>query len=287
MQSREIARYIERRVPSNHVVVPHPDHPNMLLGPDVIIGGDGRLSAIFVLRGNDSLMHLRAKLISARLILPLNTRMVLYLSSDRSLSYDLEVSFDVIARARQRRLLLPTANQDQDERVRVTDLIAVRRDNNARAAAILQIVDLRGKEVRSARRLKSVTRSLQGARTSDMGQNRIASELVLRRRQAIVAVVSGTVVTPIMDTGQSFRSRASSVLYAGLVGTFTLDNGVPYPDSLRPHIALVPKIPQSRVDPAKPSRACAFAGWALIASQSAEDVSEVAERLQRFFEKIK
>jgi hypothetical protein len=66
--------------------------------------------------------------------------------------------------------------------------------------------------------------------------------------------------------------------------SYRLDHGVPHTEGqLRPNILLVERWPESGLDPMKPVRAAAFAGWACTAAQSSEDLSLLFGRLEELF----
>ncbi len=281
-----LAKYIDRRVPADHLVVPFPDPPNMLLAPDILVGGDGRLSAIFVVQRNTSMGTLRARLISARLLLPVHTRMLLFLSVDRQVPYDLERSFDAIAATTQQKLLLPSPGGPGMRASQLTDLLAVRRQNNTRAEAILTVVYLRNRHAYKGRRTKTITRSLSRVAPSQRPGHPVAAELSATRMRPPFAVVAGTVVVPIGNQVGSLRARLGPIWKAGLLGTFSLDDGVPYPHSLRPHVALRGSPTRNERDPHKAIRSSAFAGWALVSADTEQDVTLLAERMHRFHERL-
>src|SRR5216684_6152496 len=82
-QRRSLAESVRDALPQDYVVVSNPDHPLVLRPPDLLIGGNGRLIALFiptsVERGNQR--NFRNRIILNRLALPAHTHFVLVLDS--------------------------------------------------------------------------------------------------------------------------------------------------------------------------------------------------------------
>ena len=60
---------------------------------------------------------------------------------------------------------------------------------------------------------------------------------------------------------------------------FDLDNGVPYRVEPTANLLLVDRLPEGRLDPAKPVRAAAFAGWSMLERADVDLTLAHAERL--------
>jgi hypothetical protein len=65
-----------------------------------------------------------------------------------------------------------------------------------------------------------------------------------------------------------------------LQSTFSLDTGIPHPKHAATSVLVVDGLPVDRLDPEKPVRAAAFAGWTMAEPRTADGVLRVIERLQ-------
>src|ERR1043166_6458187 len=97
-RSAVLARTLVTGALANAFIATRPDHPHLLLGPDLLIGADGRLVAIF-LANETSQGSIRGRLIASRLALPSNTRMVLIAPDHGALNVNAR-DFDEIFAAR-------------------------------------------------------------------------------------------------------------------------------------------------------------------------------------------
>ena len=67
----EIVSYLARQLRGSVQIAHQPDHPYLLMAPNVLIGGDGKLTGIFFLRRSTSASELAARISAARLALPI------------------------------------------------------------------------------------------------------------------------------------------------------------------------------------------------------------------------
>lgn len=255
------------------------------------------MAAVFIVRANTSLRFLRARLIASKLALPAHSRFLAILTADRYLPADVVDAFDEISRERGRARLLRAASADKPDTTRYSDLKEISRVNDRRYTAIMQLLHLRGRRAIPPRTPPSVSRELvrragdrptiafDPRQKTESSSNRVEQELNnahIRR----VAFVNGSVVTTLPGTMRnSYRQRLGAIWSSGLLGSYELDRGTPYPTNVGPHVVLSDRhIPYSP-DPLKPMRAAAFAGWALISAKSADEVEEFVERLRHAHEK--
>src|SRR5690242_2845501 len=76
---------LRRELNSRFVTVPHPDHPFLLRAADILVGGEGNLSALFIPTRSEVNEPdlLRSRLILNRLALPPHTRCLLLIQSSQ------------------------------------------------------------------------------------------------------------------------------------------------------------------------------------------------------------
>ena len=72
----EIASQLQKILGDKIIIVPRPDHPVLLSSPDILVGGNGKLTAIFCISRSTKSSFLKAKLVSARLAFPVTARMI-------------------------------------------------------------------------------------------------------------------------------------------------------------------------------------------------------------------
>lgn len=84
--------------------------------------------------------------------------------------------------------------------------------------------------------------------------------------------------------GARVRPRLRPYLSAAVVFDYSLDSGVPYPvadlKSSPMNLMIVDQQPEMRLDPWKPVRAAAFAGWTLSLSASRDEIAEYSEAVE-------
>lgn len=83
---RNFLNLIIERVPRNFVTSIDPDLPNLLYGPKLLIGGEGRLFAFFISRPSDEAQTL-ARLTLSRLVLPSHTKCILMVDGNESYTF--------------------------------------------------------------------------------------------------------------------------------------------------------------------------------------------------------
>lgn len=296
-----LSQYLTRRLSGDSVVVAFPDHPHLLASPDILVGGRGRLAALFVIRQNTSFGHLRARLIAARLALPSHTRLLAYSVRQRAVPHDLENSFDEIVSPRRRNLLVGAASAGGGANPRDADIREISRRHDLRFATILRLISLRSKRKPRAHRPIALIRALRNGVRSELASlpnpaggsdpKELTSDSVVQvLRRAIpsrrISILHGSVVTSLPGRTRDYiRTRLHTIWQSGFVGAYALDNGVPYPKDLLPHVVLAERGVAAAGDPLKPIRVAAFAGWALTTAERAEDVERFVDRLQRSYRK--
>src|SRR5687768_7844971 len=92
----------------DYQIVVRPDHPRMFAPPDILLGGNGTLVAIFSPHANErgEAEALQARLIAAKLLLPSHTRYVLVENPKRPLTNRVLANFDEIFLEHQSRKIV-------------------------------------------------------------------------------------------------------------------------------------------------------------------------------------
>lgn len=75
-------------------------------------------------------------------------------------------------------------------------------------------------------------------------------------------------------------SRLRAACKDAVQAEFVLDSGIPYRAEPTINLLLVDRLPEGRLDPGKPVRAAAFAGWSLLEGADADLALAHAERLR-------
>jgi hypothetical protein len=78
-ETASLAKRVRERLGERFVVLARPEHPYLLAPPDLLIGGEGLLTAVFSPKSAETRAPrlLRARLVAARLALPEHARCVL------------------------------------------------------------------------------------------------------------------------------------------------------------------------------------------------------------------
>jgi hypothetical protein len=263
--SRDSARSLGRELVTDlqgYVVAVLPDHPLLMDGPDLLVGGSGGLTAIFLLkraeRGDQLLFERRFAL--SRFALPEGTRSVFVTRSDADEKFanKTPVSFSMATDWKSRGVIKKV----------VTD-----RDFNGDQAPIdkgaYQGVRQRFSDVYQVSKLfddsndKRVRRMISTAVSYTSKIDRPPPGILRRERS-------------VDDRGNTIRkviAEASSASFAFDDRTVTLKHSAPYG-------ILVSDIEQRfRGDPAKIIRAAAFAGWANLGFEDEEHRYRIEELL--------
>ncbi|MGY6710459.1 MAG: hypothetical protein ACXIVF_19215 [Rhizobiaceae bacterium] len=268
-----LAGSLRHNLPSSGIVVARPDHPLLFAGPDLIVGNKGLLVAAFVPKAAEvaSWRALLARLTATRLALPTHTKCVLISAKAGDMPDELtEQSFDEVY-----------------ER------------NDAAAAGSLM-----SPSGRVANRAEHLSKTKQQAMIS-YGAILHIHEIQAARRTQDGAVVEQSRPREIYRQGGLYRlgesyvgdlaekSRASTIAslhgYArkAFAENYDIVEGVPE----RKRRALDIVISDSEIgrglDPGKPVRAAAFAGWLLTNSAAADDIDEYVHASTREFDRTR
>ena len=74
MTADQLATNLRKLLPHRFIISKHPDHPHLFAGPDLLIGGEGKLCGLFLAKKSEASDRLLARLIASRLAMPTNMR---------------------------------------------------------------------------------------------------------------------------------------------------------------------------------------------------------------------
>ena len=92
---KKISENVKKKIGKNFIVSYMPDHPLIMDAPEILIGGEGRLTCLVTDSELKSIDKLRSKLMLCRLALPENARIILSTESNK-VADSLENDFDKI-----------------------------------------------------------------------------------------------------------------------------------------------------------------------------------------------
>jgi hypothetical protein len=277
------------------VVVPSPDHPELASGPDLLVGGRGRITAAFRVARYTSPRLLEARVIAARLAFPAASTLVAIVERGVEPPRHLaEQGFDAVIADRQTRDLISLCIQGLPNNNRLKEIRHVQQKHAILYSTILQIAELRqrhelkptnAREVIAS--LKRSERPLDGPSRDDQPdvpwdrarragpqrwrQRSDAGSMRATLRQTTVAALP---ISPMGSISLGLRTLWSEALSKD----FALDSGVPYQQDFMLRILLVEGWPTHRFDPRKPARVAAFSNWLMAIATTAEEIEMLADR---------
>ena len=295
-------------LPEHFVVVLRPDVPNLLRGPDLIIGGEGRLFAFFRFHvaEQQSPDRLLVRLALARLALPRHTLCVLLWRSERADGGTAAVAthfYSMISEDSPAVLVDHVLNSDVGRRTqRISGDMQSRQYQ--RAAGLMSL---------SSKWLLEAFPGWLSEETSQTHErliqdaDRVAPRMVQRPSGLLDTMhrstrehyqpararswVRGTetVFRTVLEHGDVVLGVASgarsSADLAGfnerlLLRTANLDRGIPYPRTTTQNLVFVDRAPKARLDPMKAIRATCFAGWSPIGPPQLARLDRTLEQLR-------
>jgi hypothetical protein len=295
LPTRALIKTIVTAFARNYTIAVSPDFPHLISAPDILIGGNGRLCAVFLPNSSEAKRpeQLLSRLALSRLGLP--DHLICALILDKDDSFDSEDSdwqtlkwhFDISLISRQsnslesfmqgeytpRHLSLETR---QRTLVRYARLYFENQQEIAkpkrpiRASELFYDIQIRGGYEPT---------TVQSWLRQNKPLWRNAAETFLIRRN--VAILAAT-----------FEDKTSSLLKlrafcnSAVRLDYSLDNGVPYFTNPTINILLVDRVPSYRLDPQKPLRASAFAGLVFLRAQSIDEIERFSDRLEKSLGRI-
>jgi hypothetical protein len=247
MRSSELltlAREVRRQVSNRFTLVAYPDHPYLLEPPELLIGGEGLLTAVFVPKADEMRRPalLQSRLIASRLALPIETRCVLL--RPLSVKPQFEVAnfaeatqnFDALIQSDNQTRRLGDMVQDGSIRFRYPENLERQRLLNATRSALALTLTGLGRRRTASMPSTSLAAVDAGAMADAVG--RVAGQSLAsatgalpadgRRRGSLLQTFRRGSQT-LMSARSDRRGRALSLaVRASALDQFGLDNGVPY-----------------------------------------------------------
>jgi hypothetical protein len=288
-----LARSLSRELGAGFVVAPYPDHPELFSGPDILVGGGGRITAIFRLGRFTQKKWLYARVVAARLALP--PWSVLVANVERGAEPEpvvIDSGFDFVLGDRELADLTGICKNGRRSDFSLSDLRTVQQRHALMYSTILQVALLRQR-----RKLEPTTVPLVMAALGDSeGQAFDSYEGAVEREprrekkepsnrfrssgRLLRAIVHGTAVTGLVSRRQPTMRQVRTVWSEALASDFVFDSGVPYSRTANPRVVLVDSFPRSNRDPGKPTRSLAFGGLLLAVATTATDIVRLVDRVQ-------
>src|SRR6266496_427151 len=289
---------VEKALGADHTVVVSPDHPALLSGPELLVGGRGRLTGVFWVRSATRRRLLESRVIATRLALPPNARIIAIADSPSPvLSSLLSMSFDEVVEERNTRELIRICKSKYTTELR--DLREIQRRHAIFYSTLLQVATLRRnhdlvsvsprsvladleKKTTAADRFIGIETDIQSVDAGLRGKRGRSRPSYHKHRvwlkQAVVAGLTLSINRPMLPHLRAYWTE-------GLTENFRLDGGVPYPSSLWPRFLLIQRWPRQIHDPDKPVRAIAFSGWVMAIATNVIDVEKLVERTEEVTER--
>lgn len=296
MRAITLSNQLSRELGVDYVVTSSPDHPELIAGPDVLVGGRGQLTALFKVARNTQVRMLHARVAAARLALPAQAVLVALVDRDSNPPRPLvDNGFDVVVDDDSLASLVSVCGGRDVARHNTAELQGVQHRHGVFYSTVMQIAQLRQRHKPKATSAELVVNLLQSqpdavgeergelrlppnVETMDQGwsERRVSGSA---RAVALRATVRGTVVVGMPGTVRRPVIRRLRSLWAeAFFDDVVFDAGIPYHRRMVPRVLLVESWPMHRSDPEKPSRGMAFSGWLLAIATSAEEISALASR---------
>jgi hypothetical protein len=319
MTVNHLASGLERVLPTGFLVSRHPNHPYLFAGPDLLIGGDSKLCALFVAKRREisRVDGLLARLTASRLSFPEHMRCAVVIDKHekrdtgtkrgdkrrvipvppeihevRRYDADFEVAigrnFQEVFRSDQVNEIARWADRSNG----VTIFKSVPRDVRAlaqlRYQLLFQFTAQRLSHLYGGFdpvRLLGSIRDAVGKRPKTV----IPDETSTADRQPrnVVREDFFSVGATSFKNGRSAQEKIRPLCIYSIQRAYALENGVPYPRKSDPNILLIDEKPSSRFDPFKTMRCANFAGWVLTSADDNQEVTALAERIKELYQRHK
>ena len=293
---RRLVSTLERRLPKEFIVSVRPDHPHLLESPDIIVGGRGVLSAIFVPKARElqNPEILLARLIGSRLAFPSEIRCFLTATPLIADDFSLAVSehFDRSFELTDLIHLIESIQEIEGREISRSVPAQIRNQARNRYQLLFNVANLRHR-IRpigaNPRELLISLRDRVPHEDFDLMALPLAfpwSVLKTRRPKDSLNYRGCEIATVSLIRQRINFEVLTELCTYSLTRSYGLDRGIPYIGrEINPNILLVNRWPEEGQDPLKAVRAAAFAGWALTAAETPEEIVSLTDRLQRDFEK--
>lgn len=266
-----IAKSVSEEIPSTYLVAPAPDHPLLIEGPDLLIGGEGNLVAVFIAKSAErrSPLRLSVRFVLSRFALPPHARHVFVSENveDHAVAQRFSSDFAAVLEWGEKTNLAKIA-QDRDFFGPQREIpFEISKGVQQRFADIYQIT-------RVLRQSKERQRDGESPKIQAMVSSHTA------KRTSSEQFTSGVIYTR-FETSVVDRRTVNELARELTVDDFALDGGVPYPTRTPTYaLAMMESFPRFRGDPEKLLRAAAFAGWAFADDEQEQNLDRIAMLLK-------
>jgi len=288
MQRSQILEQVNRYLRDNYVVSVEPDLPHLLVGPDLLAGGNGRLAAIFTpksteLRAPDQLI---TRFVLSRLALPKHAKCILIVDPERHTEPFISQvgrSFHQTIEVRELPSIRRIVGDSVNENIKpVAD--RTRQQVYARSNLLFEEASTRLQVQRNRRPAREVLAEADFRledhpienfrwfqREGYRGQDRF--EQITQWRSSIFLSAQRT------ENRRSLGDDLRQFFVFSVQMDYQLDQGVPYLDDNRFYrytkLFIANALPAYRQDPEKYIRCAAFAGILVIQANSMNEVESL------------
>lgn len=252
-----ISRSLRSDLPSSSVVVKRPDHPLLFAGPDILAGSNGQLVAAFVPKAREltSWKLLQSRLIANRLALPVHTKCILVCDDAASLLGNLpDGAFDEVYSPQEVRKTAMVMAGNRLAMTRSPRLLRSRQQAMVNYGAILHIQRIQTSRWEAA----------GGTLNRDSISQEQAARFPVMFGESYIGRIDRS--SPVVSL-QTFARRS-------FFQNYQLIDGVPELKRDALDVAIKERDLRPGLDPGKPMRASAFAGWLLTESALTGDLEE-------------
>lgn len=281
-----LTRLLRQELSSKFLVVPTPDHPLLIRGPDVIVSAVRSIFAIFTPSARERHSHLllKSRLILCRLALPPHARCVLVIEAgDEFLGQLFTNDFAEIIKWSARSRIIPIIEN--------SNFVGRHRDIPTDIAKETQVRF--GNAMSVMRTVAGLSHRPFSAAFGDEGyieafENRPVSGIRLPSRRPTISRdtvdLEGVAFSEMSDIGAD-TTTVRNLVDDQAAHVYSLDNGIPYTTEEATGMAVINDWPIGYRDPNKLIHAAAFAGWAFVLDKNRNELRRFARRLKYGYER--
>ncbi len=326
---KDLVKQLRTQLENEFVVIDRPDHPFLLIQPDVIVGGKGLLTALFFPSAHElsSPQKLLARLILSRLGLPAHAKCVLMIDSKKSTAkihneavshfhetFEISHWADLYSFIKDNKSgsrvkpVPPDIHKQTFERYSIIMKGSsqwVEKDKTPfDAKKLLNEFENKKYQQTSSSQLPKRYEDSNTPKTLQIYEDKFTHPLLTegrrvssdikpstrKPRQPRVTWLQGEDIVVAVFNQQSKLDKLRDVISFGVNLNYKLNEGIPTtPKDLKINFVALDELPVNQIDPEKPFRAGAFAGWLLMRPTSANEVEEtnrvISENLREVLQK--
>jgi len=286
-----IEEMIERRFKADHncVIVRSPDHPFLILRPNILIGRSGQLLAVFIPYKNEetSPERLLVRLALSKLALPSNLMTVLISKSwGREVDNQFERNFDAVIHENDKNISGSLMKMMLMDKKNNDDIEYILKKNQKKT--FLRMDLFIKYSVRNTREHKKTTiiPNIFEEIKSESQKVYIPSWINSKKIKLSSNLLNyhGAIITSAdFERRNNLYNTLANLIFLSTKMLYQLDNGIPYQHQniINPNIVFVDKIPLGHFDPLKPVRAAAFGGWIYMNNEDTSGIEEIQDRMYK------